>query len=346
MWLALILGAMPLLLWWKLLIGLHEYYGRNFWAPLSITGSFATFDWLFDFGHHDGSFFAITLATLCAVCKFVPSREQVQQGIEDLQPNQVSVRDWVLALMLLCVPFVALTMAEIAHFGLSQRYMPPAVIGGALIVGALSSVRHQLIRSSTLVLAILSVGLTIARAVQLLGRGSLLDQRREAASELSWLVPRGQDSLPIVSSSGLRYLPMAYYIQSDPRLYSIVDPPIPPKLNGSDSVDLTLLPLRHYFPLQVVEYGVFRSRYEEFFLVSGDNDFVSGNNNSYSWAMTRSAAEAHNIRLVQSLENIRVYRVILVLEHYTASMVVVSGQTHEHLRVSFESYKCGACVLV
>jgi hypothetical protein len=104
---------------------------------------------------------------------------------------------------------------------------------------------------------------------------------------------------------------MAYYIQDDPRLYSIVDPPIALKFNGSDSVDLALLALRHYFPLQVLEYGIFTSRYKEFFLVSGDNDFVSGDNNSYSWAMTRFAAEAQNVRLVQSLEDIRVYRVSL-----------------------------------
>jgi hypothetical protein len=104
---------------------------------------------------------------------------------------------------------------------------------------------------------------------------------------------------------------MAYYIQGDPRLYSIVDPPIALKVNGSDTVDLALLVLRHYFPLQVVEYGVFTSRYREFLLVSGDDDFVSGDNNSYSWALTRFAAEAQNIRLVQSLENVRVYRVTL-----------------------------------
>jgi hypothetical protein len=51
---------------------------------------------------------------------------------------------------------------------------------------------------------------------------------------------------------------MAYYIQGDPRLYSIVDPPIALKVNGSDSVDLELLVLRHYFTLQVVEYGCSR----------------------------------------------------------------------------------------
>jgi hypothetical protein len=54
---------------------------------------------------------------------------------------------------------------------------------------------------------------------------------------------------------------------------------------------------------------VFTSRFKEFLIVSGDNDFVSGDNNSYNWALTRFAAEAQNIRL--PVENIRVYRVTL-----------------------------------
>jgi hypothetical protein len=156
------------------LSGLHEYYGRHFWANLGIIGCLATFDWLFDFGRHDGSVFSITLATLFAVWEFVPSPKQVQ-GIEDLEPNPVELEIGVLASILLWAAFVALTLAESVHLGLSQRYMLPAVIGNALIVRALRSVRHQLIWSSTLLLAILSVGLTIAPAVQFHGRGSVLN---------------------------------------------------------------------------------------------------------------------------------------------------------------------------
>jgi hypothetical protein len=87
------LRAMPLLLWWRLLSGLPEYYGRHFCVNLRIIGSFAPFDWLFDLGCDDSSVFSITLATLFAVWKFVLFREQVQR-IEDLQPNPVPVGDW------------------------------------------------------------------------------------------------------------------------------------------------------------------------------------------------------------------------------------------------------------
>jgi hypothetical protein len=194
-------------------------------------------------------------------------------------------------------------MADIARLGLTQRYMLPSVIGGALIVGALSSVRHQLIRSGALILAVVTLGLTMLPVVPVLLKGSLLDQRKEAASELLRLLPGLQAPLPIVISSGLRYLPMAYYDQGDPRLYSIVDPPSAVKFAGSDSVDLALLVLRRYFPLQVVEYGVFTSRYKEFFLVSG--------NEPYSWAVTRFATEGWDIRSVQSFGNTGVYRITL-----------------------------------
>jgi hypothetical protein len=100
MWLAFILGAMPLLAWWKLLKRLHEYYGQNFWAHLGILDSFTTFNWLFNLTGHSGSLVAITLAALFAVWKFAPSREDVQQGTEDVRPNQMPIREWVLAFML------------------------------------------------------------------------------------------------------------------------------------------------------------------------------------------------------------------------------------------------------
>ena len=246
----------------------------------------------------------LTLAAVFTVWKFAPPLKDVDRKIGDVQPVQMPIREWVLALMLLAVPFVALIAAKIARVGMTQRYMLPCVIGGALIVGALSSVRHQLIRSGALMAALLTLGLTAQPVAQALRKGSLLDQRRDAASVLSRLVPRGQDALPVVISSGLRYLPMVYYTHGDPRLYSLVDPLGAFKFTGSDSVDLALLVLRRYFPLQVVEYEAFSSRHKEFFLISADSE-------PYAWAVMRFASEGKHIRLVQILENTRVYRVTL-----------------------------------
>jgi hypothetical protein len=249
-----------------------------------------------------------------------------------LQPNPVGLEIGVLASILLCVAFVALTLAESVHLGLSQRYVLPAVIGNALIVGALSSVRHQLIRSSTLLLAILSVGLTIAPAVQFLGRGSVLNHEGRLRA-VSRLVPRGQDPLPIVISSGIGYLPMAYYIQGNPRLYSIVDPPMALKFNGSESVDLALFRVRHYFraPSGGVR-GIYR-RTKSSLLFRATMIHVAGRSRGLPPKL-RTSDSCSLLRIPGFIESFS------LLEHYPA------GQTHERLRVSVETYKCGAHALV
>jgi len=101
--------------------------------------------------------------------------------------------------------------------------------------------------------------------------GSLLARRNAIASQDKAIVADYEKfTLPIVIAPGSNYLPMVYYMPADHkvRLYALADPKAAMTFFSSDSVDLALLALRPYFPLQVENYGTFASSNHEFILVS------------------------------------------------------------------------------
>jgi hypothetical protein len=113
-----------------------------------------------------------------------------------------------------------------------------------------------------------------------------------------------EPGLPIVISSGFRYLPMAYYAPAgaNRKLYAVADPRAAVTFAGTDSIDLALLVQRRYFPLQVEEFGNFVSSHREFFLVSEGGDF--------DWLPARLSHDGHIARLL-SAGTTTVYKVTL-----------------------------------
>ena len=124
-------------------------------------------------------------------------------------------------------------------------------------------------------------------------------------------------------SSGIQYLPMVYYMPPDQnvRLYALVDPPaavtfaLPWK---TDSVDLDLLVLRHYFPLQVQDYREFASKHREFILVSQDG-------RGFDWWPSRLSHDGHILNLVSADGSTQIYNVILRPEPPDATVATVPG---------------------
>jgi len=115
-----------------------------------------------------------------------------------------------------------------------------------------------------------------------------------------------EPELPVVISSGLRYLPTVYYAPQEfrRRLFTLVDPRAAVSFAGTDSVDLGLIALRRYFPLQVEDYQNFASEQQEFLLVSGDGD-------DFDWLPTRLTQEGHLLNLIAIVNEAKIYKVTL-----------------------------------
>ena len=141
-WVALCLGALPLVLFRDHLATLREVYGHNPWAPPSpvqvITGS----DWLFGVRHF-GFALAVGIATGIAY-RIVSLRSPAQRLNTSISDNTAEswpgiTEEGLLSLGLLAVPAIGVTVAMIMGGDLDPRYMLMAVVGGAIGFGLLLS---------------------------------------------------------------------------------------------------------------------------------------------------------------------------------------------------------------
>lgn len=294
-WAAFAAGAAPLLLFGGLLLRLRQYYGQHFWSPARLGLVFYSYPNLFTFGQQWGLMFAVGIGALlfCWV-------------IRKAQPGDRAIPEGVLTLSILCLPFIAVAMAVAGRGGMTYRYMMPAVLGGALALAYVIDRLSGGARLLLLLLLLINYALTEGRALPDTLFGSLLSGRTAAAEQVQLIRQNsGAPELPVVVSSGLQYLPMAYYTPagSSGSLYAVTDPAAAVQYSGSDSTDLALLVLQRYFPLQVQAYSAFAARHREFLLIS--------NGDSRDWWAARLLHEGHKLVLLPGGGDSHIYKVSL-----------------------------------
>jgi hypothetical protein len=305
-WAALLVGALPLLFFAPLLLKLRQYYGQNFWAKPSIKGVFLAHDWLFAFGGHWGVLFAAGMTVIVLYVSITGTAQSRGPGNQPVEVDALPIEEQALTLMLLWLPVIAVAAAKVSHGGMTERYMLPTVLGGAMALGYVIDKMPSAGRLLLLILLLTNYASSSVSVARNLIKGSLLEKRTAATREVKAMVGQLNESgLPIVISDERRYLPMAYYTpaDSDGRLYAIADPhaAVTSSDRKSDSVDLALLVLRRYFPLQVEDYIGFVSRHREFLLVLGGGDF--------DWWPARLAHDGYTLRLLSAEEGTKIFRV-------------------------------------
>ena len=297
-WAALIAGTVPLLFFANLLLNLRQYYGQSFWGRPSFRQLFADYSWLFNFS---GYWAWILVVFIIGMAAYWSLRQT------ELLSSAPSIEESILTLLLLCLPIIAVMVAKVSHGGMTRRYMVPTIVGGALALGYLASKIPAIVNALLLSLMLLNYGSNSVSDWKRMSSGSLYEARQSATNDVKMILDQHATSgLPIVISSGLRYLPMAYYAPADStrKLYAVTDPPTAVKLVGTDSVDLALLALRRYFPLRVEDYESFVSMHREFLVVFGNEDV-------FDWWPVRISQEGHNIQLLTESANYKVYKVVL-----------------------------------
>lgn len=305
-WTALFVGAIPVLVFAKLLFKLRQYYGRNFWAQPSIRELLSAYDWLFNLGGLWS--WVLTAGVTGTVAYWILTKGALGSSSRRTGKNSaLTIEEGVLILMLLWLPVVGVAAAKMSHGGMSSRYMMPTILGGALAVGCLTNTIPGALKALLLILMLMNYGLSSVSNIKKFFGGSLLQTRVAAGLEVKALFTQHHDpNLPIVISSGLRYLPMAYYTAADSnrRLYAVTDPRAAVRFAGTDSVDLALLVLRRYFPLNVEDYVGFASKHREFFLVSETGG-------GFDWWPERLSHDGHVLTLLSVVGHTQVFKVTL-----------------------------------
>lgn len=305
-WAALLAGATPLLVFAPLLLRLRQYWGEHFWARASLRQLAPSFDWLLGVGPRWG--LAVAVAASVSLVYWIHSKTLVVPASDENRATTSSalIGELTIALGFLWLPVIATAAGMISHGGLATRHMLPAVLGGSLAIGYLTSNAVARVKVLLLLVFLANYALSSGGSARRVVVGSLLDERARAARQVAAILDRSRElRLPAVVSSGIDYLPMTYYGSADAQqhLYALADPQAAVRFANSDSVDLGLLVLRRYSELQVEEYSSFASKHREFLLFSrGTGDF--------DWWPERLAQDGDSVILLEgATAGSKVYKV-------------------------------------
>jgi hypothetical protein len=306
-WAAFAVGALPLLLFLKLLLKLRQYYGQYFWARPKILQVFLVYNWLFDSGGYWGWIFAVFLTTLflywCVREMAIPDWSHHASA----RYKGLPLEERVLALVLLGLPVIAVAAAKLSHGGMTNRYMLPTLLGAVLALGYLIDKLPRPLRVLLLILFCMNYAFPSLSLVRDAVKGSLVEPAVTATHDVRTILSEHSDpKIPMVVASNLQYLEMVYYLPSDlsRKLYVVTDRRAALAFTGTDSTDVGLWVLRKFFPLQVADYRDFASEHREFLLISEDQ-------RDFNWWPSRLLADGEDLRLVARVGGTSLYKVTL-----------------------------------
>lgn len=270
-WLALVLGAVPLAFFWPLLANIRTHYGAHFFERYVFTSIPSTYGAFF---LTDSAFGAAVVAV--SIAGIVGSRLFPRPNTSSL--SKISDADAVegtLLLSLVLLPFIAFFITRVMHGGMRDAYVMASILGIVLaLAGALSMARPRVVAMFAL-FVITSVGV---REFIFWRANHSLHLASPAASVEEFVQNSGYADLPVAVSSGMVYTPLAHYASPTffKQLFYLMDAEKELQYQGTDSFSLDVVILRDYMPVQVRDFSEFTAAHPVF-LVLGEEP-GDGNN--------------------------------------------------------------------
>jgi hypothetical protein len=273
-WAALLLGVLPLVVFWPLLMTIKSYYGPHMFAKPSLSavrGYYATFFLMRD----TALGLAVAVVAVAAVvwrCLWKPGGDCRQANGEN------SSFDWgegALLLSFVGLPFVVFAATVVTHGILLNRYAIAATIG--LSLGIITAIWVAGRRTAVLFALLLFFVVGVREfsfwfhrdfdpfAPYFSARSASELQRMKA-----FVQNAGRPDLPVVVSDCLLYSQFIYYSEPNwkSRVVYLVDAPRELRYSNSDSSSRTLTAFGRFFPLRVADYSEFTIAHTEFLLYS------------------------------------------------------------------------------
>ncbi len=304
-WMALIIGFLPFMLFWPELLELRKYYGPHIWAHPTFLVAGGFYGWFLAIPYKMGVGIAAACVMVILGAIAFPSDRGGAHGARDETP----FHEYVLVLSLIALPFIIFIGTRIGHGGMYERYMLPAALG---IEVSASYILKRLGNSAVVLFAVfLGCGILIEDGNFWLSQFSHPGGMISPATSLETMVdstPYGD--LPVVISDGLDYLPIAHYASPEwaRRFFALIDVPASITYCGSDSVDKGFLVLRNYIPLQTYEFSTFAAEHPTFLL-------YSTNKTPFDWWPTRFVKEGDSVTPLVLEQGGNLYLVNLVTDH-------------------------------
>jgi hypothetical protein len=261
-WLAFVVGALPILAFWPILNAQRVLFGAHFWATPTFwnfaksLGEVLRVIPSFSFGIYAAGFLYLLYLGLTG---------EFNEKSAGVPGRGFTLPEVALTLGFLAMPVVTYAVAKATHGALSGRYLTTTTLGISL---GLSLILSRLKKP-----AVLSIGVFIlcmfvfqeGAQWRFVFRPREVKDLMEAPSQLA-----RQMDVPVVISNGLVYLP-AWRQGNDEyksRLVFLADPDEQIAASGSDTTTRILMVLKDYLPIHVQTFSEFSQAHRKFLLFS------------------------------------------------------------------------------
>jgi hypothetical protein len=283
---------------------IRDVYGGHFWARnnrVSLVFSYYRLTGA-------GEIFTVGLVAALFVTllnRAVPALRPLQLFLRPAPEHRIRPEECLAALFLLALPAVTAVALTLTHGGLVMRYVVPTILG--VSIGAAFAVTEMGSGIATIVLTVLLVNYgftTLMRGLYVFRGQSRAPIANSVVPQVEHMLAGVSPDLPLVVSSGVDYMQLAYYSPSlRSRMLTIVDPAGAVQAINTDSVDREEPILARYLPLNVLDYRTFRASHRRFLLFSSSTP--------YDWWPERFIREGHVLTLRAQQGASRLYEVDL-----------------------------------
>lgn len=318
-WGAMVIGGAALVVFAPLLLHFRQAFGRHFWARPYFAQILSTYSDLFNLVGYWGWCFTVVAGAVLLYWA-LPERFVLRSSAgRPRRTPKIPIEECALTLALLSLPVMGVVAAKVGGGGMTTRYILPAVLGGAMAAGYLTSAAPSSIRVLLLGVLMMNYGLSSIRDVKHFRTGWEHGTRAAITRDINEIIGSDETGrLPLVISSALDYFPLNYYAapEARQRLYVLADPAGAMKFINTDSVDAELPILQRYFPLQIEPYDRFASEHREFMLIS------TGAGKSFDWWPRRLSQDGDRLTVVSTDGDLTIYRVTLAPQQAIATRSV------------------------
>ncbi len=303
-WIALVIGASPLAVFWQFLARFKAIYGPNFWARPNLLalrevyGDFLQVSFLWGLA-------AAIVCGLAVLGAFSFARSRNRLGPEHRPANEfadIPFHEGVLVFSLLAIPLIVFVAVKLLHGGFTERYVLYAVLGVPLAVGF---VLARLGRSTLILFsALLVCAIAMQEASFWFSPRPLWHLQSPTAFAEKMLRNAGHVDLPLVVQDAHLYIQLAYYASRPlaARLVWVSDPSAALRYAHTDSPERAWPLLATCYPLNVYDFKVFNSAHPSFLLYSTQGSFQD-------WWPDRLVHDGYGLRVVASEQDHLVFLV-------------------------------------
>jgi 4-amino-4-deoxy-L-arabinose transferase-like glycosyltransferase len=263
-WGSFVVAGVPVALCWPLLARAREVYSAHFWAQPRII----------DFPRLYVSVLGVPGGVILAfLLVFVLAFPLVSRGKSSNADSRVApshtAEECVLAIVLLAMPVMGIMISRFTKGGMAPRYSLPALLGAVIAVGQLAAYLKG--RSRAVAPVILIATACVLHSVDL---WKVKGQNRATIDNPATILAQmlrdsGVTGIPVVVSSGLEYLPIAYYRPaSGESILTVVDRVKAVRYQRTDSLDIGLPLLATYMPLYVQQFSRFSRDHDHFMMLT------------------------------------------------------------------------------